>query len=244
MPLSLLALPVSIIECVEKFNGKFLEFLVEHVIIPLNDDTINNLMEEIFDMREKWKRLRMGAGVTCICMFVLGIVMVIWPGISVLTACMLLGAFCILGGLYEVFRYFKLGNAGVFFRYDFSSGIFSILAGIFLLLHPHGIAMLLPIAAGLYILTRSIQDLQTAFEMRRSHYGNWIIILLLGVADLVFALLLLFNPFGGAKALTLFLGIALIVNSLRSLYLIYGISRAVKNSRNDDVIDVEWKSLD
>ena len=35
-------------------------------------------------MREKWKRLRMGAAVTCICMFVLGIVLVIWPGISVL----------------------------------------------------------------------------------------------------------------------------------------------------------------
>ena len=37
---------------------------------------------------------------------------------------------------------------------------------------------------------------------------------------------------------------ALIVNSLRSLYLIYGISKVVKDSRNDDVIDVEWKSLD
>lgn len=201
-------------------------------------------MEEISSMREKWKQLRRGAGAACICMFVLGIVMVIWPGISVLTACMLLGIFCILGGIYEMVRYFKLGTAGVFFRYDFSSGIFSILAGIFLLLHPHGIAMLLPIAAGLYILTRSIQDLQTAFEMRRSHIGNWIIVFLLGVADLIFALLLLFNPFSGAKALTLFLGIALIVNSLRSLYLIYGISKVVKDSRNDDVIDVEWKSLD
>ena len=198
----------------------------------------------IFKMREKWKRLRMGAAVTCICMFVLGIVLVIWPGISVLTACMLLGIFCIVAGLYEIARYFKLGTAGVFFRYDFSSGIFSILAGIFLLLHPHGLAMLLPIAAGLYILTRSIQDLQTAFEMRRGHIGNWIIVLFLGVADLIFALLLLFNPFGGAKTLTIFLGIALIVNSLRSLYLIYGISKAVKESKNDDVIDVEWKSLD
>lgn len=201
-------------------------------------------MEEIFSMREKWKQLRKGAGAACICMFVLGIVMVIWPGISVLTACMLLGIFCILGGIYELVRYFKLGSAGVFFHYDFSSGIFSILAGIFLLLHPHGIAMLLPIAAGLYILTRSIQDLQTAFEMRRSHIGNWIIVFLLGVADLIFALLLLFNPFSGAKALTLFLGVALIVNSLRSLYLIYGISKVVKDSRNDDIIDVEWKSLD
>ena len=62
-------------------------------------------------MREKWKQLRKGAGAACICMFVLGIVMVIWPGISVLTACMLLGIFCILGGIYEMVRYFKLGTA-------------------------------------------------------------------------------------------------------------------------------------
>lgn len=195
-------------------------------------------------MKQKWKQLRLGAGATCICMFILGIVLVIFPGISAVTACMILGIFCILGGIYELVRYVKLGNAGVFFRYDFSSGIFSILAGIFLLLHPHGVTMLLPIAAGLYILTRGIQDLQTAFEMRKAHFGNWSVVLLLGLADLIFALLLLFNPFGGAKALTVFLGIALIVNSLRGLYLVYGISKAVKESRNDDVIDVEWKPLD
>ncbi len=195
-------------------------------------------------MKEKWKKFRMGVAAQCVGMLVLGIVLVAWPGISALTVCMVLGAICILAGIYELARYFKLGAAGVFFRFDSLFGICSILAGIFLLLHPYGAAKLLPIAAGLFVLSRSIQDIQTAFGMRSAHVASWGAVLAIGLIDLVFAVLLLANPFGGAAALMVFIGIVLIISGLRHGYMVYCISRAVKASRNDDVIDVEWKSLD
>lgn len=195
-------------------------------------------------MKEKWKKFRMGVAVQCAGMLALGIVMVAWPGISALTVCMVLGVICILAGVYEIARYFKLGAAGVFFRFDSLFGVCSILAGIFLLLHPYGAVKILPVVAGLYILSRSIQDIQTAFGMHRAHVAAWGAVLALGIVDLVFAVLLLVNPFGGAAALMVFIGIVLIISGLRHGYMVYCISKAVKASRNDDVIDVEWKSLD
>lgn len=89
-------------------------------------------------MKETWKQLKKGAvGVSC-CMLALGILTILWPDISALTVCIILGIFCIAEGIYMIVRYFKLGLAGIFFRSDLFFGICSILLGTLLLIHPYG----------------------------------------------------------------------------------------------------------
>lgn len=141
-------------------------------------------------------------------------------------------------------RYFNLGFAGLFFRFDLTLGICSILAGILLLLHPAGAAALLPFAAGLYIITGSVFDIQSSVEMRRLGIGNWWLSMALGIVSTIFAFFLLMNPFQGVAALMVFIGISLIVGSIQNLYTVHCISSAVKASRKDDVIDVSWRSID
>lgn len=107
-------------------------------------------------MKESWKRFRRLSLVISFCMLALGIVMVIWPEISAVAVCCVLGIICLATGIYKMVRYFNLGFAGLFFRFDLTLGICSILSGILLLLHPAGAAALLPFAAGLYIITGSV----------------------------------------------------------------------------------------
>lgn len=203
-------------------------------IIKMNSQWEANVMKEV------WKQFRVGAIVVNCCMLALGLLMVIWPGVSALTVCIVLGILCIAMGIYELVRYFKLGLAGLFFRYDLSLGICGVLAGILLLLHPHGAMVLLPIAAGLYIIIGSILNIQVSVEMRRIGLGNWVAVLILGIIDLVFAMFLLMNPFEGAAALMILAGITLIVGGIQNFYLIYCISKAVKAVRNNKIVDVEW----
>lgn len=195
-------------------------------------------------MKEVWKQFRMGAIVVNCCMLALGVLMVIWPGISALTVCIVLGILCIAMGVYELVRYFKLGVAGIFFRYDLSLGICGILAGVLLLLHPHGAVALLPIAAGLYIIIGSILNIQMSVEMRRLRLGNWVAVLILGIIDLAFAMFLLINPFQGVVALMIFVGITLIVGGIQNFYLIYCITKAVKAAKNNKIVDVEWNVVE
>lgn len=195
-------------------------------------------------MRKKWKQFQKGAIAVSCAMLAFGVLMIVWPGISALAACIVLGIFCMIAGAYTVVRYFKLGRAGVFFQSDLFFGICSILVGGLLLLHPYGAAMFLPIAAGIFVLIGSVGDIQKAMEMRRLHFGNWAIALVLGILNTVFAFLLLANPFGAAKVLMVFVGISLVVNGIRDLYLAHCISNAVKSSKNDEIIDVEWRSID
>ena len=195
-------------------------------------------------MRDTWKRFKKGAAAVSLCMLALGILMILWPDISALTVCFILGFFCIGAGIYTVVRYFQLGVAGIFFRSDLFFGICSILLGMLLLIHPYGAMIFLPIAAGFFIILKSVVEIQVSVEMRRLHFGNWGVSMALGIINTALAFLLLANPFQGAAMLMLFIGISLVIGSIQNFYSIHCISKAVKASKNDEVIDVEWHSAD
>lgn len=193
-------------------------------------------------MKETWKQLKKGAvGVSC-CMLALGILTILWPDISALTVCIILGIFCIAEGIYMIVRYFKLGLAGIFFRSDLFFGICSILLGTLLLIHPYGAVMLLPMAAGFFMVIGSVVDIQVSVEMRRFQFENWGITMALGIISTMFAFLLILNPFQGATALMIYIGLSLIIWSIRNFYSIHCISKAIRMSKDDTVIEVEWHS--
>lgn len=201
-------------------------------------------------MAQVWKKFCMWAVIVSCSILVLGALMVIWPNISAVVVCCLLGALCIIAGAYELVRYFKMGFMGVFFRFDLTLGICSILIGVLLLVHPTGAVTFLPIAAGLYIIVSSVFDIQLSVEMHRFEIRNWWISMLLGIIGTVFALFLFFDPFDGAAALMIFVGVSLIINSVQNLYLIYCISKTIKSGwgHRDDgdgvVIEAEWIDVD
>lgn len=195
-------------------------------------------------MKEKWKQFRVWAMVISICMLVLGVLTLIWPRISAVAVCYILGVMCIGAGVYEIVRYFELGFVGLLFQYDLVLGIFSILAGVLLIIHPIGAAAFLPIVAGIYIVMGSIFDIQISVEMRRMGIKDWIPSLILGIVGAVFAFFLILNPFDGVTALMIYVGVSLIIGSIQSIYIVHCISRAVKLYKTDDVIEAEWTSED
>mgnify|MGYP000535655045 CR=1 FL=1 len=195
-------------------------------------------------MKETWKQLKKGAVVVNCCMLALGILTILWPDISALTVCIILGIFCIAEGIYMIVRYFKLGLAGIFFRSDLLFGICSILLGTLLLIHPHSAMVLLPMVAGFFMIIGSVVDIQVSVEIRRFQFGNWGISMALGIISTMFAFLLILNPFQGAAALMIYIGISLIIWSIRNFYSIHCISKAVRMSKSNAVIDVEWHSAD
>ena len=151
---------------------------------------------------------------------VLGLIMVFWPGISAVAICYLMGAVCIAAGIYEIIRYFDLGLIGVLFRYDLFLGIMSVLAGVLLLLHPNGALVILPVILGFYIILASVFSIQISTEARHFCFSGWWGALLLGIAGAVLGVLMILDPFKGAKALMVFTGMSLLVTGIESIYAI------------------------
>ena len=170
--------------------------------------------------KKSLKTYKTWAIILAVVTMLLGLVMVFWPGISAVAICYLMGAVCIAAGIYEIIRYFDLGLIGVLFRYDLFLGIMSVLAGVLLLLHPNGALVILPVILGFYIILASVFSIQISTEARHFGFSGWWGALLLGIAGAVLGVLMIFDPFKGAKALMIFTGTSLLVTGVESIYAI------------------------
>ena len=190
-------------------------------------------------MLNVWKRFKTGAiAVSCL-ILIMGLVMIIWPGISASIIYYILGAVFIASGIYRIVRYFNSDLLGLFFRFDLAGGIFSILAGFLMVCHPAGAEFLLPFVTGLYLITSSVFDIQTAVEMKRCLIPNWWVCLTAGIISTLFAFLLFLDPFTGNSVIMIFAGVSLVIGGIESLCVIHAITKALKNSNPGDVIDTE-----
>lgn len=119
------------------------------------------------------KQYKTWAIILSVLMMVLGIVMMIWPNVSAMAVCCLMGAICIATGVYELIRYFDLGVVGVLFRHDLLISILSIITGIVFLCHPLGALTILPIILGFYIIIAGVFSIQISTESRSFGISNW-----------------------------------------------------------------------
>lgn len=190
--------------------------------------------------KKAWKQFRTVSILVSCLLLALGVVMLIWPEISALAVCIILGVLFIAVGVYELARYFNLGFAGLLFRFDLTLGMCNILIGILLLVHPAGAMVFLPVAAGFYMMMGSVFDIQLSVEMRRSGVSSWWLSLLMGIVSTAFAFFLFLDPFNGASALMIFVGVSLIISGIENLCTILCVSKAVKNGNQGTVIDVTW----
>ena len=195
-------------------------------------------------MKEFYKHMRICSIIVSLCTLILGIIMIIKPDVSALLICYILAFLMLVSGIYEIIRYFKLGVMGLFFRFDLGLGLCNLLIGFLLLIHPHGVLIFLPIAIALSMLIESVFDIQLAVEMKDYQMRDWWLSLVLGLIGIIVAILLLMNPMEGSIALIILLGISLMIYSIQSLYLIFCISRFVKDYDEDHIIEAKWKTID
>ena len=92
--------------------------------------------------------------------------------------------------------------------------------GILLLIHPGNLSSLVQFVTGLFILIDSIFKFQTSLDAKRFGLTRWWTILLVAIVSAAAGLLLVFNPFGGAKALMVLLGVTLIAGGLQNLIVV------------------------
>ena len=97
-------------------------------------------------------------------------------------------------------------------------------------------------AAAVLEMNRYLQRIKEQ-EMRRFGLRNSTASLILGILDAVLGFYLLFNPFTGAAALMMAVGICLVIGSIQNFYSVFCISKAIRESKKDRIIDVEWESL-
>lgn len=129
-----------------------------------------------------------------------GILAYVWPGITLTTLIILFGAFAFVDGIFLIIK--TIGNWGG--REDrwllLLEGLLGIGIGSLAFLAPGVTTLILVFYIAVWSLSTGVLEIATAIRLRKEIQGEgWMI--LSGIASIIFALLLMVFPGGGALGL-------------------------------------------
>lgn len=125
----------------------------------------------------------------------------------------------LVSGVFEIA--FSLSNRKEYqgWGWYFVSGVFDLIVGSILILHPALSLELLPFLVGFWLLFRGAIAIGSALELKSYGAKEWWILLLSGLSVLLFALLILFYPVLGGISLVAMTSMAFIMAGIFRIHL-------------------------
>ncbi|HEV7842287.1 MAG TPA: HdeD family acid-resistance protein [Pyrinomonadaceae bacterium] len=141
---------------------------------------------------------------------IFGLLTFVWPGISLVALVFLFGAYALVDGAFAIVAGIRAPREYKRWWVLLIEGIFSVIAGVLAFAVPGITALfLLGLIAAWAILT-GVMEIVAAIQMRKYITGEWLMILS-GIASILFGGLLLWNPGAGALAVVWIIGAYAIV---------------------------------
>ncbi len=194
------------------------------------------------------KNLKSWSILSAIVMIAIGLVLMIFPGVSLNVVCTVLGIAFIAWGAIRILSYFMLSIDEFMYRSDMIAGLLFILGGVVMLARQNLMLDIIPILLGLVIVISGIAKLQNAVIAKRIGYDGATMYMILALISIIFGFVIMFFLSGTIAAKTLFvlIGAGLVYSGGSDLYVTLFISnkynkfmKDFEKNLNDRVIDVE-----
>lgn len=188
------------------------------------------------------KKIRNISIVMSIVMMMIGVCFVFFPYMSATVLCYILGIILLVSGIIKMYYYFHSDIVGyIFHHYGSTTGILDIILGIIVLLHPKNLITLLPIFIGFMIIMESAFKFHLTLDFKYHGFQHWWYILLSFILSIIFAFILILNPFEGSMALMILVGISLVIDSIQNTFMIHYFYKYYKDLIP---IDAEFRDID
>lgn len=175
---------------------------------------------------EKKGRSGLTSLILCLCELVVGVLLFVSPVGFTSAIIMILGAVLVVVGVVDVVNYFRAAPLEAALGNKLTRGLLAIVFGLFCLLRSHWFIVTFPVLTILYgiaILISGLVKVQWAVDLARQKLPHWGWMALAAVVTLIFALVILLDPFTTAGVLWTFVAVALIVQAVLDLLtLIFG----------------------
>lgn len=139
-----------------------------------------------------------------------GVLAFIWPHITLVVLVFLWGAYALVDGIFALAA--GIRTHGEYNRWWLLliEGILGIIAGVLAFAIPAITALVLLILIAAWAIVTGIFEIGAAIQLRKHIHNEWLLVLA-GIASIVFGVLLLINPFAGALAVVWIIGAYAIV---------------------------------
>jgi uncharacterized membrane protein HdeD (DUF308 family) len=162
----------------------------------------------------------------------IGVICIIRPDITLLSAAWLLGIMTLLAGISKLVFTFKtqafMPNSGS----RMLISLLEIFFGIFFLFHIFETTLSLPVMFAVMVIIEGISAAAQSFEFKKIGFSSWWGILLLGIVAIVLGILGLKNFDVTAKTLSTLIGLSIIFTGVAHILAVVGVSKLEKNITN------------
>jgi len=134
-----------------------------------------------------------------------GVLAFMWPGATLITLVWLFGAFALVNGILSLVLATKAPKGYPKVGSLILGGLLGILAGLLAFVMPGITALGLLILIAAWAIVTGIMELVAAVKLRKIINNEWLLVLA-GIASVVFGVLLLFQPAAGALVLIWWIG--------------------------------------
>lgn len=172
---------------------------------------------------------------------VLGIILLIWPGTSLIIMAKCIGAAVAIGGLFAAYQFFRDHDSAVKSLLLVMAAVM-IICGVVIFLHPEELVKLIPMIMGILVLLSGIINLGETFTLSRQRYNRWWLSLIIAVLTIGAGIFLITRAFSLAALITRIAGGILLFDGLSDLWVISRVSKADKDAQAVDVKAEEVKT--
>lgn len=156
----------------------------------------------------------------CIAELVIGILLLIDPVGFTSGIIVLLGVLLVVLGAKEIISYFRTDPDIASRSSSLAKGLLFVGVGLFCILKSDWFFAAFPLLTtfyGVLILVSAISKLQWSVDLLRKRQKYWFVTLIGAILSLVFAIIVLTNPFGTTATLWMFIAISLIVEAIADI---------------------------
>ena len=171
-----------------------------------------------------------------VCLILVGLILLLAPGIALNTVCTVFGIYLIVYGVVKVIGYFAKDVYQLAFQFDFAMGIISCLIGVVMLFRSRQFMETLIIGMGLFILADALLRVQTAFDAKRIGVKQWWLILIMSLVTAVIGTLLFLKPYNGTEGVMILIGLNLVIDGILNLFVVQSTVDIIKRKN-------EWKQV-
>jgi len=179
--------------------------------------------------------------VSNLAVFLLGLLMILFPAASGSIICRAIGAILLLWGIARAIAYFRIDRLEIFGSFALVQGAAGIGFGLYILLRPEVLAAVLIVVLSIFLLIGGVRKLQYGFDLARLKAFGWWVELVGAVIMSVLGIIALVNPFDAAESLMMYIGIALVVDAVWDMISMFYLSRKIKHIRQTpDTMEGEY----
>ena len=190
----------------------------------------------------KVKKMNMTSIIFSIIFILIGAFLLARPEDAIHLVSYALGIILVMWGLISVIQFFTDKESQNYLELSFIVGVFVLIFGIIVLIRPNTIASIIPLLLGIWMLINGVTKLSYALTLNKDKNASGSIIV--SILIVILGILLIFNPFAGAKTLVQILGVSIIIYSLLDLIECFTIRRVIKqdiSKEKNQIIEAEYE---